>query len=117
MPATLQSAEWDPEGATFDPKVKFITAHGSPRLGDPSSFRLKGVDIVGLTYVDARKDSGFGDMVGLALIIGVLPGASVPRGGMIFLPVEENKEISEALREGSEKAEAKADSEVLFSMK
>lgn len=116
--AAARASDWDPDDATFDPEVKFVVAHGSSRLGDPSPFELEGVDTVGFTYVDARKDSGMGDIVGLSLIVPLLPGETAPRGGgVIFLKTKEAGEISEALRKGAEKAESGAASEVLFTTK
>jgi hypothetical protein len=115
--SSVASADWDPDDATFDPEVKSVVAHGSSRLGDPSPFQLEGVEPVGFTYVDARKDAGMGDLVGLSLLVPLLSGESAPRGGAIFLPPKQAQGISAALRKGSEMAEAGTASEVLFTTK
>lgn len=107
LPLAVGAQEWDPDDATFDPEVKSVIANGSTRLGDPSPFVQKGIDIVAYTHVGPQEDPSRGTVVAVSLIVPLLPGETAPRGGgALFLETDDAARLSAALRTGADRLDS-----------
>lgn len=96
----LRADDWDPNDATFDPKIKSVVIGDRSWIGDPSPFVHTGLTRTGYTYVNATQFEGFPPAVQISLMVPLAAGETKPpAGGMLMFDKAQTTKVIEVLKD------------------